>query len=113
MQLGRTDSKVKKLSPLNIMVLSGEVPNDEVANAFRRSGLTDREMTAILGCQLTLEKVQKSRPSTDWKASAKGMGKEPGKMARASEFKPLSTDDLYAMENESMIGDVSVKIDFA
>jgi len=104
-QLGRTDSKLKKLSPLNIMVLSGEVPNDEVANAFRRSGLTDREMTAILGCQLTLEKVQKSRSSTDWKASAKGMGKEPGKMARASEFKPLSTDDLYAMENESMIGD--------
>uniref|UniRef100_A0A7S4SNS9 Plant heme peroxidase family profile domain-containing protein n=1 Tax=Ditylum brightwellii TaxID=49249 RepID=A0A7S4SNS9_9STRA len=98
-QLGRTDAPLKDpVSDLPLELLSGERSNAEVIAAFRRSGMTDREMTALLGGLLTLETVQKNRPSEDWRKSARGKFREPGKIGRASEFKRLTDEDIADME---------------
>jgi len=105
-QLGRTEvskAQLSNLSPLNLNVLSGTVDNKDVISAFRRSGLTDREMTAILGTLMTINKVQVTRSSDDWKQSMKPKFREPGKMGRASEFKRLSDEDIREMEEESTV----------
>lgn len=100
-QLGRTDApKNSKLSSINLQLLSGTVPNSQVTAAFRDSGLTDREMTALLGSLMTINTVKKTRSADDWKQSAKPKFREPGKMGRASEFKALTADDIAAMEDK-------------
>jgi len=105
-QLGRLEidkAQRNKLSPLNLMILSGTTPLDDVTRAFRRSGLTEREMTALLGTMLTINTVQKSRSSEDWKQTMKPKFREPGKMGRASDFKRLSDEDIAALEQESTV----------
>lgn len=105
-QLGRTEvpkAQLSNLSPLDLGVLSGDVSNDKVVDAFHRSGLTDREMTAILGTLLTINTVQKNRSSDDWKKSMKPKFREAGKMGRASEFKRLTDEDIREMEEESTV----------
>eukprot|EP00566_Odontella_aurita_P012604 CAMPEP_0113584430 /NCGR_PEP_ID=MMETSP0015_2-20120614/33107_1 /TAXON_ID=2838 /ORGANISM="Odontella" /LENGTH=495 /DNA_ID=CAMNT_0000489495 /DNA_START=70 /DNA_END=1554 /DNA_ORIENTATION=+ /assembly_acc=CAM_ASM_000160 len=101
-QLGRTEpSKSAPISPLDLRVLSGESSSPaEVYAAFERSGLTSREMTAILGTLLTLDSVQKTRSAADWKRSARPKFREPGKIGRASDFRPLTEQDIADLESD-------------
>lgn len=100
-QLGRTDApKVSDPSPIPIDLLSGRNP-DEVVKAFRRSGLTEREMTALLGALLTVDEVTKSMSAvTDWKKSQRAKFIEPGKIGRMSDFKRLTDEDIADMEED-------------
>lgn len=96
-QLGRTEAAAKapvpaSLPPLNLF--TGEVDNAVVADAFRTAGLTEREMTALLGCLLSVDSIEKATPEGDWRTSAKPKFREAGKLGRASEFKPLSDEDI-------------------
>ena len=73
-QLGRTDVAQKapipfSMPPLNLF--TGEVSNDVVVDTFRTAGLTEREMTALLGCLLSIDSIEKATPSGDWKEAAK------------------------------------------
>jgi hypothetical protein len=94
-QVGRTDAlkgaALDKYLPLDLF--EGKRPVTEVAAAFKRSGLTEREMTALMSCLLTLEKVDKSG-AADWKTSDKAAFRERGKMGRMSEFKKLTDEDI-------------------
>ena len=67
-QLGRVDAcwYAARISlPVNMRVdvdiFSSNRTASEVAAAFRKAGLTKRDMTALLACLLALETVQKSR----------------------------------------------------
>ncbi|KAL3827496.1 hypothetical protein ACHAXA_003765 [Cyclostephanos tholiformis] len=96
-QLGRTDASSKSpiprsMPPLNL--LTGEVDNMIVYDAFRTAGLTEREMTALLGCLLSIDSIEKATPEGDWKANSKPKFREAGKMGRMSEFKALSDEDI-------------------
>lgn len=95
-QIGRTDANpgltFTKDIPLDL--LSGKHSVSEVRQAFLRSGMTEREMIAILGALLTLEVVEKERDPKDWLKSDKPKFRERGKMGRMSEFKSLSDDDI-------------------
>ena len=96
-QLGRTEASAKApvpstMPPLNL--LTGEVDNSVVYDAFRTSGLTEREMTALLGCLLSIDSIEKATPAGDWKANSKPKFREAGKMGRMSEFKALSDEDI-------------------
>ena len=96
-QLGRTDAASSSpiprgMPPLNL--LTGEVDNAVVYEAFRTSGLTEREMTALLGCLLSIDSIEKATPGGDWKANSKPKFREAGKMGRMSEFKALSDEDI-------------------
>ncbi len=97
-QVGRTDAPkgqvFTKDVPLDL--LSGKHSLEEVRAAFFRSGLTEREMTAILGAQLTLEAAEKERDPRDWSKSERKSFRERGKMGRMSEFKRLTDDDIAA-----------------
>ena len=97
-QLGRMDAGPKAaLSPLPLNLLSGEISKDDVSKAFRRSGLTEREMTAILGGLLTISAVEEGRDKSagaDWMKSNKTQFRERGKMGRMSEFKRLTDEDI-------------------
>ena len=94
-QLGRMEPPGgSPLPSLPIDLFSGNRPASEVTKAFRDAGLTEREMTALLGGLLTLELVEKARTSEDWKESAKPKFRERGKMGRASEFKALTDEDI-------------------
>jgi hypothetical protein len=97
-QLGRLEVNKKDvtISPLPVDILSGARSKTEVREAFRGAGLTEREMTALLGALLTLERVEKTIPTEDWKASGKRKFVERGKMGRASDFKMLTDDDIKA-----------------
>lgn len=100
-QLGRTDAlKGSAPSTLPIGLFSGAVPGAEVAQVFRDAGLTEREMTALLGCLLTLRLAQKGRVSQDWKSSQRGQFRERGKIGRMSEFKRLTDEDIAEMEDD-------------
>jgi hypothetical protein len=58
-QLGRADAgRNVPISTLPIDLFSGKRSGAEVAAAFQRAGLTEREMTALLTGLLTLESVQ-------------------------------------------------------
>lgn len=97
-QVGRTDAyageKFTKDIPLDL--LSGSHSISEVRAAFLRSGLTEREMTAILGALLTLQTVETDSDPKDWAKSDKKSFRERGKMGRMSEFKKLTDDDIAA-----------------
>lgn len=97
-QVGRTDAKPSQAftSDIPIDLLSGSHSIEEVRSAFFRSGLTEREMTAILGALLTLETVEKEKDPRDWAKSAKPAFRERGKMGRMSEFKRLTDEDIAA-----------------
>ena len=99
-QLGRleVDKKKVEISPLDLNVLSGSRSPAEVRNAFKKAGLTEREMTALLGGLLTLERVEKTRTTEDWKESAKPKFVERGKMGRMSDYKRLTDEDIRAAE---------------
>jgi len=96
-QLGRTDASPKSpvpssMPPLNL--LTGEVGPMVVYDAFKTAGLTEREMTALLGCLLSIDTIEKATPEGDWKANSKPKFREAGKMGRMSEFKALTDEDI-------------------
>ena len=98
-QLGRTDAPSKasipsSMPPLNLF--TGEIDNEIVADTFRTAGLTEREMTALLGCLLSIDSIEKATPEGDWKANSKPKFREAGKIGRMSEFKALSDEDIEA-----------------
>ena len=99
-QLGRMEAAKGKAADVNLGLLSGNASPDDVINAFKRSGLTEREMTALLGGLLTIEKVEKTRSTEDWKQSVKPRYVERGKMGRMSDYKRLTDEDIAAMEND-------------
>jgi hypothetical protein len=100
-QLGRTEGpKNARLPDLNLEILSGSASQGEVLSAFRRAGLTEREMTALLGGLLTVVSVQQSRSTDDWRESVKPKFVQRGKMGRMSDFKRLSEEDIASMEDE-------------
>jgi hypothetical protein len=102
-QLGRMDldkGKTPAVSPLPIDILSGKRSTAEVVDAFKNAGLTEREMTALLGGLLTLERVEKTRSTDDWKQSAKPKFVERGKMGRMSDYKRLTDEDIIAAEKD-------------
>ena len=91
-QLGRTEAAtalpIPRSMPL-LNLLTGEVDNAVVYETFRTSGLTKLEMTALLGCLLSINSIEKATPEGDWKANSKPKFREAGKMGRMSEFKAL------------------------
>ena len=99
-QVGRTDapngSVFNPKVPLDLF--EGKRPLKEVSDAFKRSGLTEREMTALLGALLTLEKVEKDTNPADWAKSEKPQFRERGKIGRMSEFKRLTDEDIANAE---------------
>jgi hypothetical protein len=100
-QLGRTEGpKNTKLPDLNLDILSGNASQGEVIKAFLRAGLTEREMTALLGGLLTVVSVQKGRSTDDWRESVKPKFVQRGKMGRMSDFKRLTEEDIASMEDE-------------
>jgi len=100
-QLGRMEApKNSNPSPIPIDLLATDADPARAAAAFRLSGLTERETTALLGCLLTLQMTQKGRASKDWKASTRGKFIEPGKIGRMSDFKPLTDEDIAEMADE-------------
>jgi hypothetical protein len=106
-QLGRLDigtvasgSTKIVISPLPVDILSGERSVQEVRDVFRSAGLTEREMTALLGALMTLEIVEKTRTTDDWKESSKPKFVERGKMGRMSDYKRLSDEDVRAAEQD-------------
>ena len=100
-QLGRAEpNKKAPISPLDINIFNGSAKPAAINAAFKNAGLTEREMTALLGGLLTLELVEKTRSADDWKASSRPTFREPGKMGRMSDFKKLSDDDIAAMEDD-------------
>lgn len=99
-QLGRTEAAAKapipsSMPPLNLF--TGDVDNEVVADAFRTAGLTEREMTALLGCLLSVDTIEKATPEGDWKNASKPKFREAGKIGRMSEYKALTDEDI---ENE-------------
>jgi len=101
-QLGRLEVEKSKMqiSPLPLDILSGNRSNQEVLAAFRNAGMTEREMTALLSGLLTLELVEKTRTTEDWKQSTKPKFVERGKMGRMSDYKRLTDEDIQAALND-------------
>jgi hypothetical protein len=97
-QVGRTDALQGQTftGDIPLDLLSGKHSIEEVRAAFARSGLTEREMTAVLGALLTLQVEEKNRGPEDWKKSSKQGFRERGKMGRMSEFKRLTDEDIEA-----------------
>jgi hypothetical protein len=97
-QLGRMEVAKGKIeiSPLPLDLLTGNRSPKEVRDAFKKAGLTDREMTALLSGLLTLQLVEKNRTTEDWKASVKPKFVERGKMGRMSDYKKLTDEDIQA-----------------
>lgn len=101
-QLGRMEVEKSKvqISPLPLDILSGERSNKEVRAAFRDAGLTEREMTALLAGLLTLQLVEKTRTTDDWKQATRPKFVERGKMGRMSDYKRLTDADIEAALND-------------
>lgn len=75
----------------------------QIASYFAAAGMTEREMTALLCGLLTLERVEKTRTTDDWKQSVKPKFRETGKMGRASEFRRLTEEDIRDAENQAAL----------
>ena len=104
-QLGRTEASAKAPIPSSMPPLdlfTGAVSGLDVYDVFQSSGLTDREMTALLGCLLSIDSIEKATPEGDWKAASKPKFREAGKIGRMSEFKKLTDEDIA---NELAKGD--------
>lgn len=95
-QVGRTDAPQGAVfdSEVPLDLFNGSYSSNQVRSYFLRSGMTEREMTAIMGALLTIEKVEKDKDPASWKRSAKPQFRERGKIGRASEFKRLSDEDI-------------------
>eukprot|EP00545_Synedropsis_sp_CCMP1620_P007552 CAMPEP_0119011340 /NCGR_PEP_ID=MMETSP1176-20130426/5608_1 /TAXON_ID=265551 /ORGANISM="Synedropsis recta cf, Strain CCMP1620" /LENGTH=424 /DNA_ID=CAMNT_0006964143 /DNA_START=54 /DNA_END=1328 /DNA_ORIENTATION=+ len=105
-QLGRMEpDKKNKISNLDINLFNGNAPPQKVNDAFKAAGLTEREMTALLGGLMTLETVEKTRSSEDWKEQSRPKFREPGKMGRMSEFRKLTDEDIAEMEADAELID--------
>ena len=96
-QLGRTDTAQNapipsSMPPINLF--TGDCSYEVVLDTFRSSGLTEREMTALLGCLLSVDTIEKATPEGDWKQSKKPKFREAGKMGRMSDFKALTDEDI-------------------
>ena len=105
-QLGRADTpKNGRVTDLPLDLLSGKRSNAEIAAAFRNAGMTEREMTALLTAFMTLERVEKSRTTEDWRQSAKPKFREPGKIGRMSEFRKLTDEDIAQAELDAELED--------
>jgi hypothetical protein len=106
-QVGRTDAPSGAVFnpkvPLDL--LEGKRPLKEVSDAFKSSGLTEREMTALMGALLTLEKAEKNTNPADWAKSDKAKFRERGKIGRMSEFKRLTDEDIANAENSEFDDD--------
>lgn len=96
-QVGRTDSppgsRFNPAVPLNLF--EGVYSNKEISDQFKKSGLTEREMTALMGALLTLESVEKSDAS-NWSNTGREAFRERGKIGRMSEYKKLTDEDIAA-----------------
>jgi hypothetical protein len=100
-QLGRADTpKTGPVSDIPLDLFNGNKSPAIVASAFQKAGLTEREMTALLSALLTLELVEKTRTTEDWKASTRPKFREPGKMGRVSEFRKLTDEDFAQAQLE-------------
>lgn len=105
-QLGRADTpRDGIISDLPIDLFAGNKSNQEIRTAFQNAGITEREMTALLAALLTLEKVEKTRTTEDWRQSTKPKFREPGKMGRMSEFRPITEEDIAQAELEAELED--------
>lgn len=106
-QLGRLEPANKKdyNKGIDLSLFSGSASPTTVKAAFLKAGLTEREMTALLSTLLTIETVRKTRSTEDWKKSARPKFREAGKMGRASEFKPLTEEDIADLEDEERADD--------
>ena len=71
-----------------------------VVTAFTNAGLTDRELTIILGALLVMEKVDLKDANSNFKKSQKGQLKQRGKIGRASDFKKLSDAEFENANND-------------
>ena len=95
-QVGRIDApkdlKFDKALPLDLF--EGKRPANEVRAFFKRSGLTDREMTALMSGLLTVNVVEKTKDPGSWKKGEKGKYVERGKMGRMSDYKKLTDEDI-------------------
>jgi hypothetical protein len=100
-QLGRADTPKDGLkSPVPLDLFSGKRSNEEVIGAFKNAGMTEREATALIAGLLTLQKVEKTRSTEDWRESTRPKFREPGKMGRVSEFRKLTEEDFKQAELE-------------
>jgi hypothetical protein len=111
-QLGRMEPDKKIIPNVNVRLFDGTASPKEINQAFLKAGMTEREMTALLGALLTLERVEKTRSNDDWKASARPKFREAGKMGRMSEFKRLTDEDIEAMEDENAEEEVYIADSF-
>jgi len=104
-QLGRADAplEAKVNTDLPIDLFNGKYSPKEVTNAFARAGVTEREMTSLLLGLLTLEQVEKSRTTEDWKRSSKPKFREPGKIGRMSEFRKITEEDIAEAEAQAAL----------
>jgi hypothetical protein len=84
-----------------LTMFSGNWPASEVAAAFRKAGLTKRDMTVLLAGLLTLETVQKTRTSEDRKEQTRPKLPEQGNMGRMSDFKCYIADCFGTRESRS------------
>jgi len=87
-------------SPPRLDLFSGNALNEEIAMAFRKSGLTEREMTALLAGLLTINTVQKNRTNEDWTRSSRPKFRERGKIGRMDEYKRLTDEDIANATSE-------------
>lgn len=97
-QVGRTDFlKGQTYNPnVPLDLLEGKRNIYEVSDAFKRSGLTEREMTALLGALLTIQVTETDGNAKDWMKSDKAAFRERGKIGRMSEYKRLTEEDIAA-----------------
>jgi len=106
-QVGRIDApkdaKIDKTVPLDLF--EGKRSVGEVRSFFQRSGMTDREMTALLCGLLTINKVEKDKDPLSWKQSGKPKYVERGKMGRASDYKKLSDEDFNELAKDEIDDD--------
>lgn len=98
-QLGRTDAAPDLVfnSKLPLTLFDGSASNTDIIQAFRRSGLTERELTALISCLYTITTDVKANGGAGaLKMNEKPQYRERGKMGRMSEFKKLSDEDIEA-----------------
>lgn len=98
-QLGRTDAAPDLIfnSKLPLTLFDGSASNTDIIQAFRRSGLTERELTALISCLYTITSDVKANGGAGaLKKNEKPQYRERGKMGRMSEFKKLSDEDIEA-----------------
>lgn len=95
-QVGRTDApKGSKFNPdIPLDLFSGNKSKEEVRKVFLSAGMTEREMTALLGGLLTLEAAEKDADPANWAKSDKPKFVERGKMGRMSDYKRLTDEDI-------------------